>query len=461
MAGGFAMTIRLIPDDQWFRSRKKNGVLAGSPLTYFGVTDAGSRILDAIETNSMLPENHAQLTDRMLATGAVHPVPNSLAAFSEITVVIPAYITNSESHADLKKLVACLSGLTIIIVDDASPHAVNIEDARIIRHDTNKGPGAARNTGIAAVTSAVVAFVDTDVTVTSQQIATLAAYVIDTPIGAVAPRITCTNDQTFIGEFESHHSPLDLGPIPALVRPMSRVSYLPATVLICNVHLLRNAGGFDDSIRMGEDVDLVWRFIENGISCRYVPSIECPHLPRSTMRKMLKQRYDYGTSAALLDQRHPRAASPLRANALLLTTATTVLMGYVYFAMILVVPTMVYFMISLRSTSIPIATRTQLAWKGLVSTTRLLARAIMRAWWPLFFVMSIFSLRLGVMLTFSAFVPPIVGLLRKKPGYPIRYLVMRILENLAYGTGVWAGAIRARSLRCLLPVITVRRSVAR
>jgi mycofactocin system glycosyltransferase len=396
-----------------------------------------------------------------LATGAVHPVPNSLAALSEITVVIPAYITNSESHADLKKLVASLVGLTIIIVDDASPHAVNIEDARIIRHDTNKGPGAARNTGIAAVTSAVVAFVDTDVTVTSQQIATLAAYVIDTPIGAVAPRITCTNNQTFIGEFESHHSPLDLGPIPALVRPMSRVSYLPATVLVCNVHLLRNAGGFDDSIRMGEDVDLVWRFIENGISCRYVPSIECPHLPRSTMRKMLKQRYDYGTSAALLDQRHPRAAAPLRANALLLTTATTVLMGYVYFAMILVVPTMVYFMISLRSTSIPIATRTQLAWKGLVSTTRLLARAIMRAWWPLFFVMSIFSLRLGVMLTFSAFVPPIVGLLRKKPGYPIRYLVMRILENLAYGTGVWAGAIRARSLRCLLPVITVRRSVAR
>lgn len=455
------MTVRLIPDDQWFRSHNKNGVLAGSPLTYFGVTDAGSKILDAIETNSLLPENHAQLTDRLLATGAVHPMPKNTAALSDITVVIPAYITSSESLADLKKLVTSLAGLTIVIVDDASPHAVNIDGARVIRHDTNKGPGAARNTGIATVTTAVVACVDTDVMVTSQQIATLAAYVIDAHVGAVAPRITCTNNRTFISEFESHHSPLDLGPIPALVRPMSRVSYLPATVLVCDVQLLRNAGGFDDSIRMGEDVDLVWRLIENGISCRYVPSIECPHTPRSSMRKMLKQRYDYGTSAALLDHRHPRAASPLRANALLLTTATTVLMGYVYFAMILVVPTMVYFMISLRSTSIPIATRTQLAWKGLVSTTRLLARAIMRAWWPLFFIASVVSLRLGVMLTFSAFVPPIVGLLRKKPGYPIRYLVMRILENLAYGAGVWAGAIRARSLRCLLPVITVRRSVAR
>ena len=455
------MTIRLVPDDQWFRSRDKNGVLAGSPLTYFGVTDAGSRILDAIETNSVLPENHKQLTDRLLATGAVHPVANDSATLSEITVVIPAYITSSESHADLKKLVTSLSGLTIIIVDDASPHVVNIDGARVLRHDTNKGPGAARNTGIAAVTTTVVACVDTDVMVSTQQIATLAAYVIDTPVGAVAPRITCTNDHNFIGEFESHHSPLDLGPIPALVRPMSRVSYLPATVLVCNVQLLRNAGGFDDSIRMGEDVDLVWRLIENGISCRYVPSIECPHTPRSSMRKMLKQRYDYGTSAALLDQRHPRAASPLRANALLLTTATTVLMGYVYFAMILVVPTMVYFSISLRSTSIPIGSRIQLAWKGLFSTTRLLARAIMRAWWPLFFIASFVSLRLGVMLTFSAFVPPMVGLLRNKPGYPIRYLMMRILENLAYGLGVWAGAIHARSSRCLLPVITVRRSAAR
>jgi mycofactocin glycosyltransferase len=455
------MTVRLIPDDQWFRSRNKNGVLAGSPLTYFGVTDAGSKILDAIETNSVLPENHAQLTDRLLATGAVHPVPNNTAALSDITVVIPAFITSAESLADLKKLVVSLTGLTIIIVDDASPQAINIDGARVIRHDTNKGPGAARNAGIAAVTTTVVACVDTDVMATSQQIASLAAYVINTPVGAVAPRITCTDNQTFISEFESHHSPLDLGPIPALVRPMSRVSYLPATVLVCNVQTLRNVGGFDDSIRMGEDVDLVWRLIENGVHCRYVPSIECPHTPRSSIRRMLKQRYDYGTSAALLDQRHPRAASPLRANALLLTTATTVLMGYLYFAVILTVPTMVYFMISLRSTSVPISSRVLLAWKGLFSTTRLLSLAIMRAWWPLFFIASFVSLRLGVMLTFSAFVPPMIGLLRNKPNYPIRYLLIRILENLAYGLGVWAGAIRARSLGCLLPMITVRRSVAR
>jgi cellulose synthase/poly-beta-1,6-N-acetylglucosamine synthase-like glycosyltransferase len=242
---------------------------------------------------------------------------------------------------------------------------------------------------------------------------------------------------------------------------MSRVSYLPATVLVFDVQSLRAVSGFDDSMRIGEDVDLIWRLIENGIDCRYMPSIECPHRPRSSMRKMLKQRYDYGTSAALLDKRHPRAASPLRAHALLLTAATTVLMGYIYFALILVLPTVAYFVVSLRSTSIPIGTRSRLAWKGLTSTTRLLARAIMRAWLPLFFLASFVSPRPGVMITFSALVPPIVGILRKKPSHPVRYFIMRILEDLAYGTGVWVGAVRARSLRCLLPVITVRRSVAR
>ena len=454
------MTNMFVTDDQWFRSRKGNGVLAGSPLTYFGVTDAGSKILDAIETNSELPQNHGQLTERLLATGAVHPVPDSIAPLSDITVVIPAFITNTESHVYLQELVAALVGLAIIIVDDASPHPIDIDGAHVIRHETNKGPAAARNTGIAIVTTKVVACVDTDVIVTAKQVAILAAYVIDSDVGAVAPRITCVNDGTFIGEFESHHSPLDLGSVPALVRPMSRVSYLPATVLVCNVQLLRAVGGFDDSIRMGEDVDLVWRFIENGISCRYVPSIECPHKARQSIRKMMKQRYDYGTSAALLDARHPRAASPLRAHALLLVTAITVLMGYVFFAIILVVPTLAYFVVSLRSTSIPVRTRTRLAWKALTSTTRLLARAIMRAWWPLFFIATFVSLRLGAMFTFSAFVPPLFGLVRNKPGHPFRYLVMRILDGMAYGMGVWVGALRARSLRCLLPVITVRRSVA-
>jgi len=49
-------TAGLIPDDQWFRSENGTGLLAGSPLTFFSVTDAGQKILDAIATSaSALP----------------------------------------------------------------------------------------------------------------------------------------------------------------------------------------------------------------------------------------------------------------------------------------------------------------------------------------------------------------------------------------------------------------------
>jgi mycofactocin glycosyltransferase len=455
------MNVRLVPDKQWFRSQKGNGVLAGSPLTYFGVTDAGAKILDAIETNSPLPQNHTQLTDRLLATGGVHPVITHSANPSDITVVIPAFIANEHAHTNLVELVTGLSGLSIIVVDDASPFTVTLPDTRVIRLESNSGPSVARNTGINAVTTRLVACVDADAVVTTKQILSLGAYLDDPRNGLVAPRIICTPDRTFINEFESRHSPLDLGETQTLVRPLSRVSYVPATVIVCDVQSLRKAGLFDESMRLGEDVDMVWRLIDAGVWCRYVPEIECVHRSRQSMRGMLKQRFDYGTSAALLDQRHPRSASPLRAHALLAATASALLMGYIYLATVLLALTMVYFIFSLRSTSLPIKVRIQLAWKGLTSTTRLLADAVIRAWWPLFFLASFFSIRLGAMLTFSALVPPIVGLVRHKPEHPLRYLVMCILEDVAYGTGVWVGAIRTRSLRCLLPVITVRRSVAR
>ena len=455
------MTIRFVPDAQWFRSQKGNGVLAGSPLTYFGVTDAGSKILDAIESNADLPQNHSQLTDRLLATGAVHPAQSMEANSSDVTVVIPAFITDTQSHTNLENLIASLIGLAIVVVDDASPHPVHISGARVIRHDTNKGPAAARNTGIALVATKFVACIDADVSVTSEQLLTLAGYLADERVAMVAPRITCLNDKTFIGEFESLHSPLDLGSTPALVRPMSRVSYLPATVLVCNTNSLRTVGSFDESLRLGEDVDLVWRCTESGLWCRYVPAIECPHRARRSIRALFRQRFEYGSSAAALDQRHPHRASPLRAHALLLVAAMSILMGLLSVAVVFIALTILYFCWSLRSTKISMTSRTRLAWLGITSTTKLLAQAIMRCWWPLFLLASLVSWRPGVMLTFSALVPSIFGLMRFKPNHPIRYLLVRIISDMSYASGVWAGAIRVRSVRCLLPVITARRSISR
>ena len=455
------MTSEFVRDTEWHRARKGLGVLAGSPLTYFSVSEAGARILDAIESSSDLPANHHALTDRLLAAGAIHPVPGVQVALPEITVVIPAFITNQDSLEALTTLVAQLDGLATVIVDDCSPIPLHFSSVTTVRHETNMGPAAARNTGLALVSTPYVAFVDTDITISVDQLETLAGHLLDARVGAVAPRIKTDPGATFIAEYESMHSPLDLGSEAALVRPVSRVSYVPSAVLVARTSTLREAGAFDSSMRVGEDVDLIWRLVESGSWCRYVPSVQCNHAPRASYKGLLRQRFHYGSSAARLDVQHPYSAAPFRSHLLFTIPAAALLMGYLFVALFAVIPAAAFVMFSLRTTTIGLKTKLFVTQKGLTSSTTLLARAISRAWWPLFFLVAFVSLRLGSMLTFSVLVPPVWGVVRRKPRYTLRYLGTRILDNGAYGLGVWSGALHARKFRCLLPVITARRSAAR
>ena len=62
----------------------------------------------------------------------------------------------------------------------------------------------------------------------------------------------------------SRGSPLDLGPHASLVGPGRRVAYLPAAALLARRDALLELGGFDESMRFGEDVDLVWRLLARG-----------------------------------------------------------------------------------------------------------------------------------------------------------------------------------------------------
>ena len=454
------MSAHIVPDSQWFRTRDGKGLMAGSPLHYFSVSDAGARILDAIERGDTLASGHEALTDRLLATGAAHPRPTVSASVKNISVVIPAYITSLHALDHLRLLVQSLAEFAVIVVDDCSPIDVRLDVGTVIHLDVNSGPGAARNAGLAQVTTPLVAFVDTDVSIDSKQLAELVSYVSTEKVAVVAPRIVTSNEKTFTSEYESFHSPLDLGNTEAVVRPMSRVSYVPSAVLVGRVDSFRKLNGFNEGMRSGEDVDLVWRLIESGELCRYVPLVQCAHQPRPSILALLKQRYSYGTSAAQLDQQHPRSASPFRANLFFTLPAIAILMGYLFLAVPLVLLSAIYVLWSLRSLPLPLRSKVKITGTGLRSTLRLLAQAIHRAWWPLFLIASIPFIRVAAMLTFSVLVPPCIGLLRNKPQFPVRYLVVRILDNFAYGVGVWVGAWRTRSARCLLPVITVRRSSA-
>lgn len=448
------MTIRLRPDHQWFRSPDGRRLIAGSPLTFFSVTEKGADILTLVENNDLLPDGHQQLTDRLVAAGAAHPLRHTPIAPDQLTVVIPAFVAHEHTLERLRNLVRELSDLTVIVVDDCSPEPFDVPGARVLRLHNNSGPGAARNEGLAEVTTPFVAFVDDDVSATTESLRVLASQLLEPHVVLVAPRVTSTNNGRPTGEYEQHYSPLDLGEHPTLVRPLSRVSYVPSAVFVCRTDTLRSVNGFDRSLRIGEDVDLVWRLAQAGHTCRYEPTISCSHEPRFTIRQLMRQRFSYGSSAALLAQRHGRSVTPFRANLILSIPALLVLLGYVWIVVPLLPFVYAWYVITLRQSGLSLVQRLRITTQGLTSTIRLLAAAISRAWWPLFFVASLVWFPAGFALFASLLVPAVYGLIRHRPHRVFGFMALRVLDNLAYGTGVWAGAIRHKSLRCLAPSIS-------
>lgn len=85
---------------------------------------------------------------------------------SDVSVIIPAYNVGPYFRAALESVLIEEPG-EILVVDDASATPLpdfcrKIPDLVILRHEANRGPGAARNTGIARATRSWVTFIDSD-----------------------------------------------------------------------------------------------------------------------------------------------------------------------------------------------------------------------------------------------------------------------------------------------------------
>ena len=449
---------RFVIDAEWVRGRathgRGRGVLAGSPPTWFSVTPAGEQILDALETGAPLPSGHEPLTSRLAARGAIHPVSAGLVDPDQITVVIPARI-DARDAADLADLVAHLAPMRVVVVDDGSTPALALSGATVIAHTGAHGPGPARNTGLAAVTTPLVAFIDADASVDREAIRALGSLALEDTVAVVAPRVMSTPNGP-LARYESTRSPLDLGDERALVRPLSRVSYVPAAVLVARTAVVVELGGFEESLRYGEDVDLIWRAVERGFGCRYEPSITAFHRPRRTLREFLNQRFRYGTSAGALGRRHGQAVAPLRATLATLAMSIAWLVGWWQVALPLTALVWLWFTLGLARTGLSRTHRGAIAGRALWRAITQTATAIRRTWWPALAVLGIVVMQARVMLAVAFSAGVVIGLAQDRPRAPFRWIALRVLDDLAYGAGVWRGALTARSFTCLVPVVSLR-----
>jgi mycofactocin system glycosyltransferase len=423
-------------------------VIAGSPLRLFRLSTAGRRVAEALEAGRPLPQGHAKLTDRLLDAGAIHPRPKpSSGTFTtaDVTVVVPAHNSLPEGLDDIDR---------VILVDDGSePPLQPSARQATVRLEVNSGPAAARNAGLAMVDTALVAFVDTDVEAAGDWLERLLPYFDDPRVALVAPRVRSTPGASHLAQYESARSPLDLGDQPARVAAGTRVSYVPAAAIVVRTDALRGIGGFDETMRTGEDVDAVWRLLDAGHRCRYVPDVVVHHRPRSTLSAWVRQRVAYGSSAAGLDRRHPGAVTPLRISGWSAAVWALMLLRRPAAAVLVAAGTVAALRRKLGD--LPANESVRLAGLGHLYAGRQAASAITRVWFPIAALVAVFVPRLRLPLMAALVVPPVLDWVEQRsPDDLGRYVALRVADDVSYGTGVWIGAIRERRLGALAPDFT-------
>lgn len=457
------MSKRYVVDTSWRRLPNKHIVIAGSPLKVFRITAAGEKVIDALETGTSLPVGHEPLTSRLEAAGAIHPVFDGLIHPAEIEVVIPAYIATNDQAEHLQLLIDVLQPLQITVVDDASPIPVSCAGANVVRHESNKGPAAARNTGALRTQSPYIAFIDTDCVVSAEDVLAAAMHFSSPTVGLVAPRVAAIEDDSHISQYESANSPLDMGDQPAQVQPMSRVSYVPSAVLLTRTETFTELGGFDTAHRYGEDVDLVWRAIDNGWQCRYDPHVVCLHRNRGSWRELIQQRMSYGEAAATLYVVHPSRLAPLRADAATAASVVTSVVGMPLAAFATTALSASALWKELRRADVPLGTILRIIVDRWMHTAYMITQAISRVWLPIIVIVALFSRRARRLLIFTTLFPIAYEQRPKSTRKtPVRTIplatVMRILDLGGYCAGVWKGMARNRTIGPLLPRISVKRS---
>lgn len=420
------------------RARLKPGVRRGDVLV------GGSPMRVARLRPGALPDDVADgaLALRLLDGNLADPVLDDVAPLdpADLTVVLPVHGRADE----LDRALEALRPLRCLVVDDASPTplAPRAAHAEVVRLDVNVGPAGARNAGLAKVSTPYVAFVDCDVTVTADTLLRLGRHFADDRVALVAPRIegrARSARPRWFERYDERAASLNLGDVACSVRPGAAVGWLPSACLVGRVDLLGD--GFDGAMRVGEDVDLVWRLVDAGRVVRYDPGEVAQHDARSTLRGWMGRKYVYGTGGAPLAERHgDKGAVAVLSPAMATAGAALLLRRWWSLPVALLCAGRGVQVLRRTLPAVPGRGRlaVDLSARGLWWSLRQESALLLRHWWPPVAVAALFSRSVRRAVVSAVLVDVVVS---RGSG-----LGGRRLDDLAYGAGLWSGVLRARSL---------------
>jgi mycofactocin system glycosyltransferase len=381
-----------------------------------------------------------------------------------VSVVIPVMNRAGELRRclrSLQRLSYPQELIKIIVVDDgsvdASPAVAREFGALVVPSGgIGRGPAAARNVGAARATGEILAFIDSDCSASPEWLNDLIPAFHDPDMAAVGGQVDGMCTESAVDRYEAVMSSLSVSSRERVGSNGADTFYLPSCNLLVRRSAFLSAGGFRDEMHVGEDVDLTWRLRDNGWTIAYLPTGNVLHEHRSTIRSFMSRRFDYGTSEGMLQQLHPRRRKQM---------VIPPLLALVLF-MVLVSPFIGWWLLPAGAAAVVLdsaTTRVRMAGRNLPIGFLSLLGGRLRALGSLAYYLSYHLVRyysvplllaaIAVPGLWSWLLPATIILCAAGVDYAIKkpqmvfvnFCGIYLLEQVAYGSGVFWGCVRNNS----------------
>ncbi|HEY7744963.1 MAG TPA: mycofactocin biosynthesis glycosyltransferase MftF [Desulfuromonadales bacterium] len=476
------MTYRLAQHVELVEREGESYLMAKTPLCALRLNDSLAQLVKRGLTGPLTAASAAEtrVLEQLVAKGFVERVRSLAeqpAALPTVSVVIPVKDRAEELArclASLARLDYPQEKLQVIVVDDGSSddsaQVARQTGARVLPSGgTGRGPAAARNVGASAATGDILAFIDSDCSASAGWLAELLPAFDDPNMVAVGGLVDGMCTASGVDRYEAVMSSLSLGSRERAGNRGNDTFYLPSCNLLVRRSAFLAARGFDDSMHVGEDVDLTWRLRDAGWTIAYLPVGRVLHEHRSSVRSFMSRRFDYGTSEGQLQVLHPQRRKRLVIPPLLALVL----------ALCLLAPLAAWWPLLPAAGLLAadaVVVRLRIARRGLPIGLPALLAGRLRALGSLVYYLCYHLVRYyaAVLFAIALALPPLwavcIGALGvaagvdyavKKPRLSfVRFAGIYLLEQIAYGTGVFWGCLRRKTFASYRVVILRQAEVA-
>jgi GT2 family glycosyltransferase/ADP-heptose:LPS heptosyltransferase len=225
----------------------------------------------------------------------------------DLTIIIPTFNRN-QSVAECVLALDHYKHSEIIVVDDGSTQPVSVpNNARVIRHDRNKGRAAALNTGLKAAKNDLVLLIDDDIFAAPDMVSRLVDEFVmaRNPKLALAGRVVWDPDVPLTLTMRWLE---EVGPFCDLSSdrsaPLGKLSTI--NTMMWRPFVMEH-GGFDENFTQHglEDVELGLRLKHHGLQVRLVATALGFHHKSMRVRDLVERELNEGRSAVYLHSKFP------------------------------------------------------------------------------------------------------------------------------------------------------------